>query len=471
LFRKDYFLICAIFLTSCESPEVGSGNDKGVQGGVQRQPASPPNSSGGEQREYRIPLHDRSLHGLSIGQEEVTYRELPVYLDLHGKIQPEPGKEVDVNTRILGRVLSVAVHVGDSVKAGQLLAILDSKEISELEAEVIEAKSRLRVAIAQRERERQIYQEQLIRPKALITAKADFQQAKAQLELSEAELERQDGLRREKIASDKSYMEAKTAAAKAQANFTEAKLALQREEGLYKNQALMKKDLEIAEAEAARAGQHLDTLKQRLVFLGMDSTSVESLLQRGKISGELRIVAPVSGVISYEDVAVGEVVHTDLSMFKILDLSSVVVQVEVPEVDISFVRHGDPVLVTMPSYPHERFEATISYVAERVNPESHSFAICARLSNRDHKFKANMSADIELNGPKKNILACPKVAIADRDNRPLVFLMDRKNYIARLIKTGVAAKEYVEVLDGLNNHDRVVTLGKQELSDIFAKRR
>ena len=170
-------------------------------------------TSTSEQTECRIPLRDRSLHSLLIRSEEVTYRELPIYLSLQGKIQPEPGKEVDVNTRILGRVLSVAVHVGDAVKSGQLLAILDSKEISELEAEVIEAKSKLRVACAQKERENQIYQEQLVRPKALIAAKADFQQARAQLEQAEAELERQDGLRREKIASDKSFMEAKTAAA------------------------------------------------------------------------------------------------------------------------------------------------------------------------------------------------------------------------------------------------------------------
>src|SRR5271154_7426103 len=111
MFRKHYFLICALFLTSCESPEVGSGNGKVVPSGTQGQRGLPLHifSSGGEQREYRIPFHDRSIRGLSIRQEEVTYRELPVHLHLKGKIQPEPGKEVDVNTRILGRVLSVAV--------------------------------------------------------------------------------------------------------------------------------------------------------------------------------------------------------------------------------------------------------------------------------------------------------------------------------------------------------------------------
>ena len=232
----------------------------------------------------------------------------------------------------------------------------------------------------------------------------------------------------------------------------------------------MKKDLEIAEAEAARAAQHLDTLKQRLIFLGMDAASVNNLLQSGKISGELRIVAPVSGVISHEDVALGEVVHTDLSMFKILDLSSVVVQAEVPEVNMSFVRHGDRVLVTMPSYSDEQFEATINYVADRVNPESHSFAVSARLPNNDHRFKANMSADIFLKGPKRTILACPRTALIHRGSGFVVFLIEHKSYIDRSIKTGVEANEYVEILAGLKNHDLVVTEGKQDLSAICSHR-
>ena len=418
----------------------------------------------------RILKDDPALASVSLRSAEVANQDLPIFLSLKGIIQPEPGKEVDVNTRILGRVLRVEVHVGDNVKAGQLLAVLDSQEVSELEAEVIEAKSKLRVAQAQKEREKQIYEEQRIRPKALIAARSDYQQAKAQLELADEELQRQEGLRREKITSAKTYTEAKVSAEKSRADFDEAKLALQREEGLYKNQALMKKDLEIAEAEAARAEQHLDTLKQRLIFLEMDPTLVKNLLNSGKISGELRITAPVSGVISHEDVAPGEVVHTDLSMFKILDLSNVVVKAEVPEINISLVKQGDRVCVTVPSYPDADFDATISYVADHVNPQTHSLGVSARLPNKDRKFKANMTADIDLVGPTKNILACPRSALIHRDKGTAVFVADGRSYVQRPITTGLEAKEFVEVTAGLKQKDKVVVEGKQALSAICEQR-
>jgi RND family efflux transporter MFP subunit len=472
LFYRLCFLSGLIALSSCACrTETGSGDS-----------ARTPNQAGTKvierlkdltspgQAKCHIPSNDPSLAGLTIRNVEIASQELPVFLSLGGTIQPESGKEVDVNTRILGRVVRVAAQIGDTVKVGQLLAVLDSQEVSELEAEVIEAKSKLRVAKAQQEREKQIYEEQRIRPKALIAAKADFQQAKAQLELADAELQRQEGLHHEKITSAKTYMEAKAADEKARADFDEAKLALQREEGLFKNQALMKKDFEIAAAESARAEQHLDTLKQRLIFLGMDSNSVANVLETGKISGELKITAPVSGVISHEDVAVGEVVHTDLSMFKILDLSTVLVKAEVPEINISLVKLGDRVVVTMPSYPDEEFDATISYVADHINPVTHSLGVSARLINKDRKFKANMSANIDFQGPTKNILACPRSALIHRDSGVAVFVLDGKNYVQRQIKSGLEAKDFVEITSGLREKDRVVTEGKQALIAICDRR-
>jgi cobalt-zinc-cadmium efflux system membrane fusion protein len=406
----------------------------------------------------------REMSSLPVRTDEVKYLNLPILLRLPGKIQPEPGKEVDVNTRILGRVRKVAVHAGEPVSAGQLLGILDSQEISELEAEVIEAKSKLRVSQAQEEREQQIYHEQLVRPQALIAAKADFQQAKAQFELAKSELERQEGLRQEKIASAKSYSEAKAAAERADAAFTEAKLALQREEELFKNRALLRKDLEIAEAETSRAAQHLDTLKQRLVFLGMDKTTVEHLLTNGKISGEVRVTAPVSGVISHEDVALGEIVHTDHAMFKISDLSSVIVRAEVSESDLSLVHLGDKVIVTVPSYPDEDFDATITYVANHINPETHTLSVSARIPNSSAKFKANMTAYLDLQGPSKKILACPRAALVPDDDRTVVFVATDKGYLRRSIKTGLESKDFVEVLSGLADHDQVVIAGKHALT-------
>jgi RND family efflux transporter MFP subunit len=403
--------------------------------------------------------------------EEIERRELPIFLSLKGVIRSLPSNESDVSTRIIGKVVRVAVHLGDKVSTGQLLAVLDSKEISELEAEMIEAKSQVRIARARREREKQIMDEQVQRPKALIDAQEHYDEKKAQDEFTESEFQRQEGLRKEKISSGRAYLEAKTEHLQAHAAFEQAKLELQREQSLYKNKALLSKDFEIADAEADHAAQHLDTLKQRLLFLGMDQKSIDNVLSSGKISGEHNIIAPVSGVISHEDVAVGEVVESDHSMFKILDLSEVDVKGEVPESEIALIKLGDKVTVTVPSYPDEEFVATIDYLSDHVNPETHMLAIQARLNNKNCKLKTNMSAEIDLDGPKRIILACPKAALIHDKGNVLVFVVENRHFLLKPIILGLTAKDYVEVKAGLNEKDKVVVGSHLTLSELQAKAR
>jgi membrane fusion protein, heavy metal efflux system len=403
--------------------------------------------------------------------EEIERRDLPIFLSLKGVVLSLPGKESDVSVRIIGKVVKVAAHLGDKVTTGQLLAVLDSKEISELEAELIEAKSQVRIAKARREREKQIMDEQLHRPKALIAAQERFDELKAQEELAESEFKRQDGLRKEKISSGRAFMTAKTENAQAQALFEQAKLELQREQSLYKNKALLSKDFEIADAEADHDAQHLDTLKQRLLFLGMEQKSIDNVMNSGKISGEHNIIAPVSGVISHEDVAIGEVVESNHSMFRILDLSEVDVKGEVLENEISLIKIGHKVTVTVPSYPDEEFEGTIDYLSDHINPETHTLATRARLANKDGKFKENMTAEIDLDGPHREILACPKTALIHDKGNVLVFVVENRQFVLRPIITGLTAKDYVEVRSGLSEKDKVVAGTRQSLSELQSKAR
>jgi RND family efflux transporter MFP subunit len=412
---------------------------------------------------------DPGLKGCEIKTSQVRVREVAMPLRLKGQIEPDIGREVNVSTRIPGRAIKVCVNPGESVGTGQLLAVLDSKEISELEAELIEAKSKLRIVQAQREREFQILHEQVLRPPALIEANEKFHDIEAQRELADSEFERQKGLLQEKIASKKDYMAAKTNRSRLHSRYEAALLELEREQHLYDNQALMRKDYHLAQAEEQRAERHLDTLKQRLTFLGMDPKTVADVLKSNKISGELRILAPVAGVITHQGVAAGEVVHPEHPMFKITDLSEVVVKSELPEEKLSLVHLGDCVQVTCVSYPDHVFEGTINYISEHVNASTHSIAFSAKLANNDQKLKANMSAEILLAGPSQQFLACPKDALVTGHQSLRVFVPRQDGYEPVTIEIGKEGMDYVEVLAGLSDGQQVVTTGKKQLNALLER--
>ncbi len=411
----------------------------------------------------QIQLTGQQRAKLALQTAGVNYRKLTILLELKGQIEPEAGKEVDVSPRILGRVVKVLIHPGESVKPGQIMAILDSHEISELEAELIEDKGKLAIAKAQQDRESQVYKEQFLRPQVLIEARAKFAEAKSQLELADAEFRRQENLYEEKIASQKDFTRAKITREEARTDLEVAKLNLQREEHLYSNQGLMRKDLQLAEAEYERAKRHMDTLNQRLIFFGMSAQNIKAVLDTNHISGTVQVLAPVAGTVAHAEAAIGEMVHSTDTMFKIVDLSEVIVKADLPEANITLVSIGTPVQVVVPSYPQRIFQGTINFISETINKENHTVPIQARLENKEHLLKANMSAQINLAAEEKTILACPKEAVFSYKDTQCVLVSDSSGVILRRVTTGVVGKEYIEILNGLEAGDQVVVKGMKEL--------
>ena len=395
--------------------------------------------------------------------EPIQERSLPKVLHLTGHIEPDFGKEVDVSSRINGKLINIFVKPGQQVKYGQLLALINSREISELQGELIEAHSKCQIANAHRERERQIYEEQRVRPKALMEAESKAEQAKVRRSLAEGEFKRQEGLYKEKIASTKDFLVAKAHLATTTLEYDQLAADLTREQKLYKNTALMKKDYQLADAEYTRDKQHFHTLEQHLQFMGMDKKSIAELVRTGKISGEVNIVAPASGVISHEEVAVGEIVTPNTSLFKITDLSAVVVSVDVPEVDLQFVKLGSKVKVRVSSYPDKVFFATISYISDHVRRETRTLAIRAKLDNSSQRFKLNMFAEIDLEGAARNVLACPRSAIQDLGSGKIVFVQTGDGFEVRPVTTGDDSDNYVEIKSGLQKNELVVIQGAEIL--------
>lgn len=412
-----------------------------------------------KQVENFIEVNKEVANEIAIKDEVIERRNVALTLRITGQIKPEVGKEVDVNTRFNGRVINVRVTLGQQVKPGDPLATIDSREIGDLQAELIEAKSKLEIAKAHERREAQIYEEQLQRPAALIQAKSDFNQAKTRLELAESEYRRQEQLHQERIASTKDFLRSKAGFDNATAEFGEAQQSLQREERLFANRAMMRRDVDVARAESKRAEQHLNTLKQRLAFLGVPQHMLEEVIKFGKMQVLVPLISPADGIVTNIDVAVGEVISPEKVAFTVTNLSSVVVAADLPEIDLSRVRVGSLVQVKIASYPKEVFLGRINYISQVVDPETRTVKIRAKLVNLDGRLRSNMFAEIDIEGEAAEMLACPKSALQERDGNKVVYAQVPGGYQERAIKIGRESEEYVEVLSGLAPGEKVATQG------------
>lgn len=391
--------------------------------------------------------------------EAIDERVLGENITATGQVMPDVGKESDVAPRFSGRIIQVKVKPGDFVRPGEELAVIDSHEIASLQAELIEAQAKLEIAKAHEERERQVYEENLLRPQSLIHARTQFDHSKVALELANQEYHRIDGLRKEKIAAEKDFLSAKANLAQAQLSHTEAAQQLQREEGLYKNKALLRKELQLAEAETARAKQHVGTLIQRLDFVGVHKDLVQHVMSTGKILEHIPMHARVAGVITHQDAAVGELIEPSRKIFTITDLSVVVVSVDIPEVDVKWIKLGSPARIKINSYSDRVFKGAVSYISDTVNPETRTVPVRVKLSNPDLRLKTNMFAEIELEGSPRAVIACPKDAVQERDGHSIVFVKEGAEYKPRRVELGSDTEAYYEVASGLSKGDQVVTQG------------
>lgn len=444
------FSLACLFLSSCTNTSTATTSTPDVTAN---------NPAATESKNSSVTVPDNMAGSMQFATEKVDDRVLGEDLHMTGRIRPSLGKETDVSARFSGRVLEVKVKPGEVVRPGNILALIDSHELSSLQAELIEAQSKLRIAQAQQEREKQIFEENLARPKALIEARTHFEQCKVHLELVESDYNRIEGLHKAKIAAAKDFLAAQAALAKAKLQFKEAQTQLAREEGLFKNSSLLRRDLQLAEAETLREKNHFHTLQQRLEVSGMTSEMISELLKTGKIMMTLPIRGNVNGVVTHQDVSVGELVGPDKHLFTITDLSSVVVVADLPEVESNGIKLGDIVKVRIPGIPGQTFSAKISYISDLVNAETRTVPIRASLDNKDRKFKINMFADIELRASPQTVLACPKSAIQERDGHKIVFVKEGTKFSERKVELGVDDEHYYQVLAGINKGEEVVTQG------------
>jgi RND family efflux transporter MFP subunit len=395
---------------------------------------------------------------------KIQAEELSLPLHLKATIEPDFGKEVDVSSRIAGRVKKILVKPGQTVSAKETMVIIDSKDVSELQAELVEAESKLKMFKAHHQREVMIYEEQMERPKALLDAEAQHKEAKVKRDLAESDFQRVQELFKEKITSEKEYNAGKAALAHAQAVYDQAAGDLAREQSLYKNVPLMQHDVQLAKAEVERAKQHLDTIIQRLEFLGMSADMVHQTLISGRLTGEVRIAAPVSGVVSRQEVEAGEHVQPDKPILTITDLSTVIVRADLPETHLSRVKLGSKVVIRVPSYRSQQFMGAINFISDQVNPQTHTVAIRAQLDNADRKLKKDMSAEIDLEAQPARVLICPKKAISERKEQAQVFVKTGDGgFEERNVTIGGETEDAVEIVSGLEEGDEVAIDGLKQI--------
>ncbi|NWJ39405.1 MAG: efflux RND transporter periplasmic adaptor subunit [Geothrix sp.] len=214
----------------------------------------------------------------------------------------------------------------------------------------------------------------------------------------------------------------------------------------------------------------------------------------GNASTQLaRVTAPMNGVVIKKGVELGDTITSGVSsfnagtvVFTVADLKSLIVKVNLNEVDIAKVRVGQPVRITLDAYPQRAFTGKVRFVAPAADlvEKIKVFKVEVALDELTDDFKTGMSANVEILGEKRDkAVSVPLEALQRRDGQTVVYRLKEnlppqdiakakdgltgrgkfiwladhwKEYFDVVsVKAGIATLERVEILSGLKANDQV----------------
>ena len=200
--------------------------------------------------------------------------------------------------------------------------------------------------------------------------------------------------------------------------------------------------------------------RKRLLLWDMTPEQVDELEQRGEPLDYVPIMAPRSGTVVKKNVVIGTANPAGTTLMRIADLSQVWVEAEVYEGEVPLVEEGMPAVITLPYLPGKTYKAKVDYVYPYLQGMTRTGRVRLTLNNTDGVLKPDMYAEVKLKADLGLRLVVPEEAVVFAGESRVVFEdLGSGRLGPRKIRTGLRNEGYIEVLEGLEPGDKVVTSG------------
>lgn len=393
-----------------------------------------------------------------VAVEKAAFRDVEQTVLANGKIVPE--LEVKISPEISGEITEVHVHVGDSVRKGQLLLRINPKII-------LATLDRARAAVN--------------------NARASQGQARARLGQS-------------------------------MASFRNVETIYKRNERLFKDGVISESEFQASKAQYEGAQEDLEAARQTVEGAGFSlNSAMASLRETEENLAKTDIYSPITGIVTNLNVEVGEkVVGTSqmagTEMIRIANLSRMLAKVDVNENDIVNVKIGDTATVEVDAYPNKKFKGVVVEIANAATQTTTNLSdqvtnypvkvLILRESYQDLlaknpvPFRPGLSGTVEISTDRAVHqitvpIASVTVRTADEKGKlmseaeakrkelaksedkdveasdieldkeklkEVVFIHKNGKLEARVVKTGIQDDSYLVILEGVKPGEEVVTL-------------
>lgn len=348
--------------------------------------------------------------------------------------------EVQVMPKVSGRILSLFVEEGSRVNAGDIIAQI---EHSELDAQILQSKAQLSIAQSNLQ--------------LLVNGPLKTQITQAQASVRQAEYN----------------------VAQIKVNLSHSKSELERYKKLLSQSAITKQQYDTYESQTDAIVEQYESAKQQVISAKaslkalIDGNRVEQISGgRGQVSqanasiklletqlSNYTIKAPISGVITKKSLEQGSMASQSSSIVTLSDTSNPEIEMNIPEKQILNISLGQVVEMKSSAFPNKTIKVKIKEISPIVDSQTRLVKVKASI-NSDLPLKIGMMFDCQIILRENNdSILLPGEALLTEGSKTYVYIAKNNKVEERNVKVGVQRPDEVEIIDGLEGNEDVITKG------------
>jgi multidrug efflux pump subunit AcrA (membrane-fusion protein) len=345
-----------------------------------------------------------------------------------------PLAQAAISPKIAAPVRSFYVQRGSKVKTGQLLAVLENRDLS---AQALDNKGQYTAAQATYN-----MQTHAQVPEDYAKTELDVAQAKAQLRLQEEIVSSRKKLFEEGAIAGRDYDTAVAALAQAQATYDVANNHLYSLKNVSRSASL-----ELAQGQLSSAKGKYEAAEAQVSY------------------SEIR--SPISGVVTDRPLFAGETASTGSPLITVMDTSSLLAKVHLSEIIAQRLSLGDSAAISIPGVD-EPVSGKVTLISPAVDPGSTTVEVWLKVDNNANKYKVGTPVRVSIAGrtvPKAVKIPISSVLTAE-DGSKSVMIVGQNNIAHKVnVQLGINDGEDVQVTQGLNGSETVITKGAYGLDE------
>lgn len=348
-----------------------------------------------------------------------------------------PREKADVGAKISAQIKSMALLKNKLVRAGEVIAVLESRDLQAQRAEAVAALNEARA------NERSVITGTI--PKTNAEDQKALTDARAKVNVARATYERRRVLY-EKGGISKKDLEA------SQLDLTTAEdeLRLEEQTVALRTHSLNPNDRALAAARTAQAQQRVATLDAQLSYATIRS--------------------PITGIVTDQFQYEGEFASAGGKLVTIADTSTVIVKAPFSDTAVAQLKTGDTATVVPTDTSAEEMHGQVTLLSRSSDATNRTVEVWVTLGNDDGKLRANGAAQVTIAANSKTdaiVVPASAITLETSDaNEGTVMVVDDQNVAHETkVTIGIRTPDKVEIVEGLKGGETVVVEGNYALSD------